>query len=94
MSTMNLTDIITHPVTGRMSLTKLAAATGHFNAAVWFAYLTYAHGFIAELWMVYLGATITHSGMSKALAAVRDVKMAQVTPPAAPAMPEVVEDVK
>ena len=32
---------------------------------------------LAELWMVYLGATITHSGMSKALATVRDYKMAQ-----------------
>ena len=74
---MKLSDIITNPVTGRISLTRLAASTGHLNAALWFAWLTYRHGFIAELWMVYLGATITHSGMSKALATVRDYKMAQ-----------------
>lgn len=74
---MKLSDIVTNPATGRVSLTRLAASTAHLNAAIWFAWLTYAHGFIAELWMVYLGATITHNGMSKALAAVRDVKLAQ-----------------
>jgi hypothetical protein len=74
---LKLSDIVTNPATGRLSLTKLAAATGHLNAAVWFAWLTFRHGFVAELWMVYLGATITHNGMSKAIASVRDVKMAQ-----------------
>lgn len=67
-----LTEIITNPVTGRISMTKLAAATGHLNAAAWFAWLTYRHGFIAELWVIYLGATIVHNGYDKAVAAMRD----------------------
>ncbi|QNJ57345.1 hypothetical protein Dolphis_38 [Pseudomonas phage Dolphis] len=67
-----LTEIITNPATGRISMTKLAAATGHLNAASWFAWLTYKHGFIAELWIIYLGATIVHNGYDKAVAAMRD----------------------
>lgn len=69
-----LFDIITNPTTGRISMTKLAAATGHLNAASWFAWLTYRFGFIPELWIIYLGATIVHNGYDKAVAAVRDIK--------------------
>lgn len=73
---MRLAHIITNPTTGRISMTKLAAATGHLNAAVWFAWLTWRHGFIAELWMVYLGAAIFHNGYDKTVAAVRDMRAA------------------
>ena len=71
---MKLSHIITNPVTDRISMTKLAAATAHLNAAAWFAWLSYQHGFIAELWMIYLSATILHSGYDKTIAAVRDMK--------------------
>ena len=67
-----LVDIVTNPKTGRVSVTKLAAATAHLNAAVWFAWLTLHHGFIGELWVVYLGATIVHNGWDKAVATYRD----------------------
>lgn len=67
-----LAEIVTNPVTGRISMTKLAGATAHLNAAAWFAWLTYAHGFIGELWMIYLGATIAHNGFDKMVATYRD----------------------
>ena len=69
---LRLGDIVTNPKTGRVSMTKLAAATGHLNAAAWFAWLTYKHGFIAEMWVIYLGATIVHNGWDKAVATYRD----------------------
>ena len=75
-----LGDIVTNPATGRISMTKLAAATAHLNAAGWFAYLTYRHGFVADLWLIYLGATIFHSGYDKTVAAVRDIKAGQKAP--------------
>lgn len=68
----SLGHIITNPSTGRVSMTKLAAATAHLNAAGWFAWLTFSHGFIAEMWVIYLGATIVHNGWDKAIATYRD----------------------
>lgn len=60
-------------------MTKLAAATAHLNAAGWFAWLSFQHGFIGEMWMIYLGATIFHNGYDKTIAAVRDMKIAEKT---------------
>lgn len=73
---MRLADIITNPETGRISMTDLAAATAHLNAAGWFAWLSYQHGFIAEMWIIYLSATIFHSSYNKTVAVVRDMKAA------------------
>lgn len=73
--------VITNPATGRISMTKLAGATAHLNAAGWFAWLSYKHGFIGEMWLIYLGATILHNGYDKTVAAVRDFKAAQAEKP-------------
>jgi hypothetical protein len=70
--TLQLSHIITNPATGRISMTKLAGATAHINAAAWFAILTARHGFILDLWVIYLGATIVHNGWDKAVATYRD----------------------
>lgn len=52
---------------GTISLTRLAAVTAHFNAAFAFFWITIDKGFIAELWMIYLGAAIFHAGYDKTL---------------------------
>lgn len=77
-----LSEIVTNPATGRVSMTKLAGATAHVNAALWFAWLTARHGFILDLWVVYLGATIVHNGWDKAVATYRDHTLPSRTPQA------------
>lgn len=65
---LNLSHIITNPTSGRVSLTKLAAATAHFQTAVAFGWLTYTKGFVPELWIIYLGFAAGHNLVSKGLA--------------------------
>lgn len=52
---------------GSISLTRLAALTAHANAAIAFLWITISKGFIAEMWVIYLGATIVHAGYDKTL---------------------------
>jgi len=59
---------------GSLSLTKLAATAAHLNAAGWFAWLTWQHGFNEMLWMIYLGATIFHAAYDKTGQMVKDFK--------------------
>lgn len=65
---MQISHIITNPTTGRVSLTKLAAATAHFQTAVAFGWITATKGFVPEMWIIYLGFAAGHNLMSKSLA--------------------------
>lgn len=53
---------------GSYALTKVAAATAHFNAAWLFVYLTIRYGYSEALWFTYLGATVFHASYDKWLA--------------------------
>lgn len=68
---MKFLDDILKSRDGSYSLTKVAAATSHFNAAWLFVYLTLTRGYIDTLWGFYLGLTIAHQGYDKFLASRR-----------------------
>lgn len=74
---MKLADIITSK-DGSLSLTKLAAATAHLNLALWFAWITYRSGFIAELWAIYGAFAVGHATADKAMATVNSFKTKQM----------------
>ena len=60
---------------GSMSLTKLAAATGHLLFAVAVTWLTYIkQDFNLEMWGLYIGVAICHATYDKTLAAVVALK--------------------
>jgi hypothetical protein len=60
---------------GSLSLTKLAAATAHLLFALTVAWVTYVkQDFIAEMWMLYIGAAIAHASYDKTMATVKDFK--------------------
>lgn len=65
---MKFLDDILKSRDGSYSLTKVAAATAHFNAAWLFVYLTLKNGYVDLLWATYLGATVFHAGFDKWLA--------------------------
>lgn len=69
---------------GSLSLTKLAAATAHPLLAAGFALLTWRHGFISELWLIYGGYALGHAVVDKTAAQVKDFKDAQLDKAAAP----------
>ena len=75
---MKLSDLICSR-DGSLSLTKLAAATAHPLLAFWFCWLTYRHGFIAELWLTYGGFAVGHATADKVLAVI-NTKKQEVTP--------------
>lgn len=70
---------------GSMSLTKLAAATGHFLFAVAVAWLTYIdRRFDQNMWSLYIATAVLHASYDKTLAAVmafKDRKLDAVAPP-------------
>lgn len=68
---MKFLDDILKSRDGSYSLTKVAAATAHFNAAWMFVYLSMKNGYIDMLWATYLTATILHQGWDKWLASKR-----------------------
>lgn len=69
---------------GSLSLTKLAAATGHFLMAAAFVRLQVLAGeFNDTLWLLYAGFTVAHASYDKTVAVVTDYKLRQ-KPPADP----------
>ena len=70
---------------GSVSLTKLAAATFHFQLAVWVGVHTYLQGFNMEVWGLYGGFAVGHAAYDKTatLVAVNrkkaaDIKVAEI----------------
>lgn len=63
---------------GSMSLTKLAATTGHFLAAVMFVRLQWNAEFNGELWLSYMGIAVLHASYDKTIAAVSSFKNRQL----------------
>lgn len=59
---------------GSMSLTKLAASTAHLNMALAFAWVTYGHGFVWEMWVIYGGYALGHAAYDKTMAVVNQYK--------------------
>lgn len=51
---------------GSLSLTKLAASTAHALMALGFTHLTWQHGFLPELWMLYGSFALGHAVVDKA----------------------------
>jgi hypothetical protein len=76
---MKLTDLI-QSKDGSLSLTKLAAATGHLNVAIAFVWVTYDKGFIAEMWALYLGGVVLHASVDKGMAVINAFKTKQLEP--------------
>ena len=80
---MRLSDLVASK-DGSLSLTKLAAATGHFLMAAAFLRLQVLGGAFNEvLWLVYGGFAVAHATYDKTLAVVKDYKLRQ-QPPAEP----------
>lgn len=59
---------------GSMSLTKLAAATGHLLMSGAFGLVTWTKGFIAEMWVIYGFYAFGHAVIDKTAAQVKDFK--------------------
>lgn len=59
---------------GSISLTKLAAATAHANAAWLFVHLNLTRGPEEWLWLTYLGVTVTHAAYDKTAKIIQSMK--------------------
>jgi len=70
---VRLAEIVTSP-DGSLSLTKLAASTAHALMAGNFAYLSWRHGFNAELWIIYGSFAIGHATVDKTVQVVKSYK--------------------
>lgn len=70
---MRLRDLIISK-DGSLSLTKVAAATAHFSMAVGFVWVTFHHGFIGEMWIIYGGFAISHAAFDKSAAMLKAYK--------------------
>lgn len=69
---MKLSELYLNPLTGKLSVSRLACSVAHAQAACWFGYLSYAHGFNLEMWIAYLGFATGHNVAGKVVAAYRD----------------------
>ena len=67
-----------------MSLTKLAATTAHALLAGAFAVITWRHGFVSEMWLIYTTATLGHAMYDKTAAQVSAFKARQLDAEAVP----------
>lgn len=76
---MRLADLVCNPGSGRLSLTKLAATTGHALAAAGFVLWNVVmarQGLLPDglvgLWAIYLGVCGLHHAVDKSVAAWRE----------------------
>lgn len=68
---------ITHSQDGSVSLTKLAAATAHANAAALFVWLNITQEPKEWLWLTYLGATVSHAVADKSVKIYQSIKQGE-----------------
>ena len=84
MSEWHFRDLVVDQSDGTLSLTKVAAAVAHFMMALVFAKVSFATGFVPEMWMYYGTFALGHAIINKVSAQIKDFKEQRLdaeTPP-------------